>query len=64
MMHGPINIRFSKALVRPVATSGSELWILIKDIAKRLAAFEGNVSRIMSGELMSMKSGESHIIQI
>jgi hypothetical protein len=47
-----------------VATFGAESWILNKDIAKRLAAFERKVLRIMFGELMSMETGESQIIQI
>jgi len=38
--------------------------MLNKDIAKALAAFERRVLRIMFGALMSMKIGESHIIQI
>jgi hypothetical protein len=32
-----------------VATHGTESWTLNKDIAKRLATFEGNVLRRMSG---------------
>jgi hypothetical protein len=51
-------------LMRPVATYGAESWILNKDAAKRLAAFERKVLRIIFGEVMLITIGESHIIQI
>jgi len=47
-----------------LATFGAESWILNKDISKRLAALERKVSRLIFGELMLMKIGESHIMQI
>jgi len=50
--------------MRPVAKYGAESWILNKGTAKRLAAFEIKVLRIMFGEAMSIKIGESHIMQI
>jgi len=39
-------------LIRPLETYGTESWILNKDIAKRLAAFERNIlRRMLWGEL-------------
>jgi hypothetical protein len=38
-----------KGLIRPLATFGAESWMLNKDIAKGLAAFERRVLRIMFG---------------
>ena len=45
----------------PEETYRAELWLLNKDTAKRLAAFERKVFRIMFGEIMSIKIGKSHI---
>jgi len=40
MMHGPINIRFYKALIITVASYGAQSWTMSKDIAERLAALK------------------------
>jgi hypothetical protein len=42
-------IKISKTLIRPVATYGADPWILNKDNAKRLAAFDRKVLRKMFG---------------
>jgi hypothetical protein len=40
-------IKLYKTLIIPVATYGAESWAMHKDMTKRLADFEGKVSRRM-----------------
>jgi hypothetical protein len=42
-------VKICKTLTRPLATYGAESWTLNTDIAKRLAAFERKVPRIIFG---------------